>query len=336
MKPPVSVWILVARTDVPYMLQTIPHLMRACNYPFAERVLAIDTAPFTGVFPHRYNPGSQEDLKSACQKLVDLNIVDRIVEIDYSPAQVKKIYQKYFGTQQAQQILNHTHNWKGSTVYASLYCIEASATDYYLHFDADMLLHQDNSYDWISEAIQVMRSNPAIAAIRPLCGPPHPQGKAFHLRPFIKDERGFYAHKFFSMRAYLIDRKRYAQLSPIPLIWKFPPLVSRKLPAPFDKLFFQVEGRLRPNSGSIKGAIESFELMVSKKLEETSFVRADLCSTKAWTLHPSDHSAEFVKALPQLIGLIEQGEYPLDQAGHYDLRLQEWSGILNESLVALS
>ena len=71
MKTPVSLWILAARTDVPYMLQTIPHQIRACNYPFTERVLAVDTAPLTGDKRYRYDTGSQEQLESACQTLVE-------------------------------------------------------------------------------------------------------------------------------------------------------------------------------------------------------------------------------------------------------------------------
>ncbi|NEO30178.1 MAG: hypothetical protein F6K36_07000 [Symploca sp. SIO3C6] len=331
MKAPVSIWILAARTDLPYMLQTIPHLMRACNYPFTERVLAIDSAPLTGDKLRRYATGSQEELKSACQKLVDLKVIDRIAEIDYDPALIKKVYQKYFGTEQAKLMLNHTHNWKGSTIYASLYCIEASASDYYLHFDADMLLHQDQGNDWISEAIELMESIPTIVATRPLCGPPHPEGKVLYSRP-AEDPRGFYPHNSFSMRAYLVNKQRFPELSPIPLMWKYYPLLSRYLPSPLQSVFASVERKLRRQVKPIKGALESFEVTSSQRLEETSFVRADLSSTKAWTIHPPDHGPEFIKALPQLISLIEQGKFPLDQAGFYDLLLNEWSDLLNISI----
>lgn len=330
MKTPVSVWILVARTDVPYMLQTIPHLMRACNYPFVEKVLAMDTAPLTGDKRQRYKTGTQEELDAACQTLIDRGVIDKIVHIDYSPAQIKKVYQKYFGIEQAKQMGDRTHNWKGSTIYASLYCIEAAASEHYLHFDADMLLHQTPDYDWISRAIELMQSIPEIATIRPRCGPPHPEGKAFHRNTFWKDERGFYAHKFFSMRAYLVDRARFAQLSPIPLMWKHPPLLSGALPQPLQPLFAKIERKVRGTvGGPVRGAIESFEPMTSKKLETTDFVRADLSSTQAWTIHPRDHSPEFIAALPDLIPLIEQGQYPDAQAGHYDLILKEWSNLLD-------
>jgi hypothetical protein len=329
-KTPVSVWTLVARTDVPYMLQTIPHQLRSCNYPFVEKVLAVDTAPLTGDKVSRYNTGSQKDLEVACQRLVEQGVADRIVKIDYEPARVKQIYQKYFGSEQAKQMLSHTHNWKGSTVYASLYCIEESATNYFLHFDADMLLHQAPNFDWISEAINLMKSVGTIAAIRPLCGAPHPEGKLFQPNPYLKDERGFYAHKFFSMRAYLIDRQQFAKLSPIPLMWKFPPLRSRLLPPPLQNLSAKIEGKLRhKKSYPPQGAIESFEPMTSKRLQMTDFVRADLASPQAWTIHPAKHGADFIDALPKLIQLIEQGQYPPEQAGHYDLLLDAWWQLLS-------
>ncbi len=324
MKTPVSIWILVARTDVPYMLQTIPHQIKACNYPFAEKVLAVDTAPLTGDKRYRYDTGSQEQLEAACQTLVDRGVVDKIVKIDYNQALIQEIYSKYFGAEQALQMLDHTHNWKGSTVYASLYCIEKAATDYYLHFDADMLLYQNPDYDWISAAIELTESIPNIAMIRPRCGPPHPEGKAFHPNNFTEDERGFLAHKFFSMRAYLVNRNRFAQLSPIPLMWKYLPLWSRYLPEPIQTISAKVENRLRGQKGSAKGAIESFEPMTSKKLEMTDYIRADLSSIQAWTVHPAKHGAEFIQALPSLIELIEEGKYPIAQGGHYDLILDEW------------
>lgn len=332
MKTPVSIWILVARTDVPYMLQTIPHQIRSCNYPFAEKVLAVDTAPLTGDKRYRYDTGSQDELDAACQTLIDRGIIDRLVKIDYAPNLVKSIYTKYFGAQQALQMLDHTHNWKGSTVYASLYCLEAAKSDYYLHFDADMLLYQDPNYDWISEAIRLTDSIPEIAIIRPRCGPPHPEGKTFesNANNFTVDERGFYAHKFFSMRAYLIRRDRFAQLAPIPLMWKHRPLLSRYLAPSLQPLFGKLERKLRGKKGPVKGAIASFEPMTSRKLEMTDYVRADLAATEAWTIHPARHGVDFIEALPNLIQAIERGQYPLAQAGHYDLILSEWQQIITK------
>ncbi|MGD1938190.1 MAG: hypothetical protein ACFCA4_11620 [Cyanophyceae cyanobacterium] len=329
-KPPVSLWTLVARTDVPYMLETIPHQIRACNYPFVERVLAMDTAPLTGDKVKRYNTGSQEELDQACQKLIDYGWIDRIVKIDYDPKLIKQIYTKYFGPEQAPQMLDHTHNWKGSTVYASLYCIEQAKSDYYLHFDADMMLYQKPGNDWISDAIKLQDSVPEIATVRPRCGPPHPENKGFQPNPYEVDPRGFWAHKFFSMRAYFVSRERFAELSPIPLSWYHPPLASRYLPTRFlQRVGRKIENKIRGKNGPVKGAIASFEPMTSERLRNSKYVRADLDSMDAWTIHPANHSPEFINSLPRLIKLIENGEFPDDQAGYYDLKLDVWQDMLN-------
>ncbi|MEO1093289.1 MAG: hypothetical protein AAFX01_00125 [Cyanobacteria bacterium J06638_28] len=325
MPEPVSVWILAARTDLPYLAKTIPHQMRTCNYPFVERVLALDTAPLSGDKLTRYGTGSQEEVRQACQALIDAGVMDRIVEIDYDPALVDQIYEKYFGPEQAPLMRGHTHNWKGSTVYASLYCIEAAASDYYLHFDADMLLYQAPNFNWITEAIEMLKKVPTIAAIRPLCGPPQAEDKVYQNHAVKKDDRGFYAHKFFSMRAYLVDRRRFAQLSPIPLAWKHNPLWSRQLPQPLQTIGAAIERRLHNNKNlPLNGAIASFEPMTSERLEQTDYVRADLASSQAWTVHPAKHSPEFIQALPTLISLVEKGVYPPEQAGQYDLALSAW------------
>ncbi|MDB9527349.1 hypothetical protein PN498_15220 [Oscillatoria sp. CS-180] len=324
MAVPVSVWILAARTDLPYLAKTIPHQMKVCDYPFVEKVLALDTAPLSGDKLTRYGTGSQSEVREACQKLVDAGVMDRIEEIDYDPALVETIYTKYFGAEQARHMRGHTHNWKGSTVYASLYCIEQAASDCYLHFDADMLLYQAPDFNWITEAVQLLKDIPEIAAMRPLCGPPHPDGKLFQKHVYRHDSRGFYAHDVFSMRAYLVDRRQFARLSPIPLSWKYQPMWSRWLPKPLQSLSAKVERRLRKNTTSVEGAIASFEPMTSQRLQETDFFRADLSSPKAWTIHPANHSAQFIEALPQLIQFIEQGLYPQEQAGHYDLKLDAW------------
>jgi hypothetical protein len=53
-----------------------------------------------------------------------------------------------------------------------------------------------------------------------------------------------------------------------------------------------------------------------------------LPSTDAWTVHPNLRSPEFLAALPQILAKIEQGWYPPEQAGQYDLQIQPWLAAL--------
>ncbi|MCT7984623.1 hypothetical protein NG796_15090 [Laspinema sp. A4] len=43
-----SLSILAARTDLPFMMQIIFHIVRGCNFNFSDRLLALDTAPVSG------------------------------------------------------------------------------------------------------------------------------------------------------------------------------------------------------------------------------------------------------------------------------------------------
>ena len=64
--------------------------------------------------------------------------------------------------------------------------------------------------------------------------------------------------------------------------------------------------------------------MIGYRLQETGFVRADLASTRAWTLHPDERGEPFEAALPDLIARIEKGDYPAEQGGYYDLQFDLW------------
>ncbi|MBE9126915.1 MULTISPECIES: hypothetical protein [unclassified Coleofasciculus] len=61
-----------------------------------------------------------------------------------------------------------------------------------LHFDSDMLLHQQPGYSWIEEGIQLLQQHSDVMAVRPLTGPPT-QDSILHQRvPYERDPQGFY------------------------------------------------------------------------------------------------------------------------------------------------
>ncbi len=314
--PTCSLSIMVARTDIPFMMHTIPHLVRMCNFPFVQRLLVVDTAPLTGDKVNRPGVGSLEQLRAYCEELLRSGIVDKVVDIDYSAAYRHRIYQKHFGTS-----LKPTHNYKGYPILGTIFSIEELPGDYVLHFDSDMLLYQHPGYSWIEEGIKLLQKEPEVMAVRPLTGPPTHDGTLHQQVPYKQESNGFYGFKFFSSRAYLIDRKRFDSLLPLPIAWRsYKNTILNALPT-------SVKTSLNSLTG--KGMLDSWEIMVSRRLEETSSVRAVLDSPKAWTIHPKDRSEEFIKALPQIIEKIEAGWHPLEQAGYYDLVLEPWLSALS-------
>ena len=306
-----SLWILVARTDLPFMMHTIPHLVRISNFPFQEKVLAVDTAPLSGEKVNRPGVGTLGQLRECTRQLQEAGVVDRIVDINYDSQYRDRLFRKHFGSR-----IQQTHNYKGYPILGTIFTIEEAQSDYMLHFDSDMLLHQQADYSWIEEGMKVMETHPEVMSIRPLTGPPQADGNLYQTKSYQEDPDGFYRFKFFGSRAYLINRQRFDRLLPLPIIWRsYRQIILNQLP---------LEWKTTLNFFSGKGELDSWEIMVSQQLEQTEYVRATLSNPKAWTLHPKDRSPEFIEALPHIIEQIEAGEYPPEQAGHYDLISKYW------------
>ncbi len=309
--PSCSLWMFVARTDISFMMHTIPHLVKMNNFPFEEKVLVIDTAPLTGEKVNRPGVGTMEELRECTQQLLKANIVDRIVDINYDPNYRHQVYRKHFGTS-----LRCTHNYKGYPILGSIFKINECKSDYMLHFDSDMLIHQQPDYDWIKDGIELMQEFPEMMFIRPLTGPPTEDGTIYQSRPYEKEADKFYKSQFFGSRAYLVNCKHFDLLLPLPIIWRsYKQQFLNQLSVPLKNILNQITG---------KGKLDSWEIMVSKKLEQTKYFRGTLMNAKAWTLHPKDRSPAFIKALPEIIEKIEAGDYPSEQAGNYDLISDLW------------
>ncbi|MGK7894812.1 MAG: hypothetical protein AB4372_14645, partial [Xenococcus sp. (in: cyanobacteria)] len=169
--PSCSLWMFVARTDVSFMMHTIPHLVKMNNFPFEEKVLVIDTAPLTGEKVNRPGVGTMQELRECTQQLLKANIVDRIVDINYDPNYRHQVYRKHFGTS-----LRCPHTYNGYPIFGTIFKTNECKSDYMLHFDSDMLLHQQPDYDWIKDGIELMQEFPEMMFIRPLTGPPTEDG----------------------------------------------------------------------------------------------------------------------------------------------------------------
>lgn len=309
--PSCSVSILVARTDLPFMMHTIPHIFRGCNFNFTDRLLALDTAPLSGDKVNRPGIGTMSELRACCDRLIESSVVDRVMDIDYSEQYRDRVYRKHFGSP-----IRQTHNYKGYPILGTIFSIEEPKSDYLVHFDSDMLLYSEPGYSWVEEGIKLLQKHPDVMAVRPLTGPPTEDGKLYQRVPYDRDPDGFYRFKFFSSRVYLIDCKRFEKLLPLPVLWRsYKTKILNQLPVGVKTTLNYWRG---------KGKLDSWEVMVSKRLEETEYVRVVPESPKAWTVHPIDRGPEFIQALPQIIDKVEAGWYPPEQAGYYDLKLKYW------------
>ena len=293
--------ISVCRSDVYFMMHTIPHLVRMCNYPFLERVLVIDTAPLAPRYQSDSNIATIEQLRNCCAQLAADGVVDRLADIDYSEAFRRQVYQKHFGRR-----LRKTSDFRGTPILGYVYAIEDARGDYILHFDSDILLYQAPGHNWIAEALSMIQSHPDLLLLAPLPGPPSLNGRlqqgGFEYR---HDPQGVFRFKHVTSRKFLMDRRRFESmlpLKPLYILWK------RRIKALLTD----------------RSTLQHWEHMVTARMAQTTFVRADLDSPNAWTLHTPDHGAAFLEALPSIIEKVESGWYPPEQAGNYNLQLERW------------
>jgi hypothetical protein len=291
----------VAPSDVDFIMETVPHLVRQCRFPFQERVLVADVLPFFR--RQRRSAAKIRELQRCCRELVRRGIIDRVLRVDYSPGYRRSVYAKHFD----QPRMGETHNCSGGPFLAYVFAIEECDTRYLLHFDSDILLHQREGHSWIDQGIRTLEADQDVLVVCPLAGPPTRDG-VLHQRgvPYERDPRGYYRFKNFTSRKYLIDRERFAAALPMT------PQRRRAR-------------RRRLRSGLRRRAtLLNWERAVAAKIRETSFIRADLTSPDAWSLHPLDHGEQFRRHLPRIIAAVEAGRFPEEQAGHYDLDLQLW------------
>lgn len=302
-KPGCSLWIMTSRTDVGFLKNTLPHIVKICNYPFTEKVIAIDAAKPSGEKLLRPHLASLGQIRDICKAFLDNGIVDRIVDIDYSEQYRRKIYKKHFGLPH----IKATHNFKGYPILGSMFCIEECATDYIVHFDSDMLIWQKEGYDWISEGIKNIESDPALIWARAQAGP-------------ISDNADKIGRlNCFASRVYLLDRRKLEKILPLKLLWAAPGLqgrLKRKLPDFVLDIIHYITGN---------GKLDSWEKIMSRALKHKNRFGEWLNhDNNCWTLHPCDHGNRFLEILPELIQRVEKGDYPPEQLGKYDVELEAW------------
>lgn len=301
--PTCSIWFLAARTDASFMMKTIPHIIRMCNYPFSQKVLAVDTSPLSGAYTSRPCIGTLTQLQECCDNLLACGIIDMVVNVDFSREYQEKVYRKHLG-----KFIRKTHNFRGAPVLGYIFLLEEAKSDYLLHFNSDMLIYQDPEYNWVKEGIEKIRQYPEIACVTPLSGPPTEDG-SLHQQPvsYVRDRRGFYRLKEFTSRKFLVDVKRFEKLLPLQVLWKTRENYSNS-----------------PHTVAY-GELDRWEKMVSARLRETPYFRIDIDTCSAWALHSSqNHDHTFIENLPRIIDRVESGWYPPGQAGHYNILSELW------------
>jgi hypothetical protein len=255
-----------------------------------------DIAPLSGNFRSRPQPGSIEELLQVGKDLISNDVIDRVETVNYSARHRSKVVTTHFG-----EMVPYDHDARGSPILSYVFSIEQAESPYLLNTDCDMLLYQHPDHSWIDAGIELLRENVDIICVMPRPGPPRDDGCLCQPVPYVRDDAGYFRFDLFSSRLFLIDVKRFKSLLPL-------------------KVHTVSHDRAKEGSSNLA----NWEAMVTCRMRECGYARADLDVATAWTLHPVDRGTRFNSALPAIIRKLQSGSYPTDQAGHYDLILNLW------------
>ncbi len=308
--PDCELSILVARPDTSFMNQTVRHLVRACNYPFKRKVITADTAPLGGAYRTRTDLAPMSAFHERCDQLIADRVMDEKMTINYDEEFQRQVYIKHFGS-----AFEMTHDHRSCPILGTLSYIEQATSPYMVHFDSDMLLYQHLEFNWIKRGIELMQSDERIICVLPRSGPPSMDGTMHQLVDYIHNPEGFFEFKYFTSRVFLIDVQRFQALLPLT------PQFLKQAPAPARRFTGEIKIMI---TAMVEPKFEPWESMVTARIKDDCYVRADLDDCRAWTLHAVDHGPDFIAKLPGIIQNVESGIYPSEQAGHYDLDLSCW------------
>jgi hypothetical protein len=266
----------------------------------------IDTKKASGVLGTSLPQTNLDKLNFKLQTLKKKNHFV-ITENCYDPKLVKQVNKLHFG-----RGYSETHCFRGYPIYGSFKQFTDSEAKYILHLDCDMIFYEAPGFSWIQEGMRIMEENEDILCVLPRGGPPTKDGSLHQgTTEYQTDKkRELFLFKNFTSRHYLIHKQRFMSLLPLKPLWLSwrEPIKSRVLG---------------------KGKMLCWESMVGEALENSNLWRADLMTDQAWSIHPGDRSAEFYKLLPKIIKSVSRNDFPDEQRGHFDLRLDDWNAYLN-------
>ncbi|QYM80481.1 hypothetical protein K0B96_07705 [Horticoccus luteus] len=300
--------------DAAYAELTVPALL-AAHPNVADRLLVVDLCKpqRTGIVdPARRYPEPAFSQRAAHVAALALRWqaegkVDRVSYLHPNDPLFLKISRTYL-----RPWVKETHDYGGCALMSYLAAFELCTTRWLLHYDADMLLHQQPGFDWAAEACAAIGDNGSIVAAIPRPSPPpleEVDAPSFQERLEMRPHAAGWLTTWFSTRCYLFDTQALRPL----------------LPLLQGRIFWEVLAAKILQ----RGYPRSPEIMLFRRMQAARCSRLTLRDRRAWLLHPVQKGPAFVAALPALQKAIAAGQSPNAQRGRQDLDLNLWRNLLS-------
>lgn len=309
----ITLQINLSPGDVAYAHLTVPALL-AAHPTVAERLLVVDCCrpqKTRIVSPEERFPADSfrervATVRSLAQQWLLEKRVDRVEFLEPGSAHFSHLARRY-----CRPWMRETHDYGGCAFMAYWAAFEFTQTRFLLHYDADMVLHQANAYDWSAYAQRHLERSDTLIAASPRTSPPGfdiggtPDAPTRHEgRPFAAIPGGW-ANDWFSTRCFLFDRVKLEQTLP---------LVQGK--EAWIAAIKRIAGRAYPPAP---------EIVLFRHLAPRGFRRLNLGSRDAWLLHPTRKPAEYLRLLPSILAEVKAGRVPDDQRGNSEIDVPAWT-----------
>jgi len=161
--------INLAPTDLPHLIQILPHQCRQFGGQVDEILLTLDLHRSHG----RFGTGWRERLPGFLDFVQEQSAVHpkiRVHEVDYSRNAVTTISEQFFGGE-----LIPPKDWNGGPFYSYFSGFANARYNYIFHIDSDMMFG-GGSQIWIAEAKKLMEVRPEVMVCNPHPDPQRPMG----------------------------------------------------------------------------------------------------------------------------------------------------------------
>jgi hypothetical protein len=309
----VTLQINLCAGDAAYAELTVPALVRA-HPGVIHRLAVVDCCrpQRTNLFdPERRMPEGEFNprlsrIRSLAEEFKGAGLFDEITYLEPGDDRFLRLAAHY-----CRPWMKQTHDSGGCGYMAYWAAIDLPSTRFVLHYDADMLVHQDPGFSWVDEALAYWPLYAQLISAVPRMSPPGfttipaDDGPSCHEGRPREAVRGGWLNDWFSTRCFLLDRTRLAPLLPL-----ISPLWS-------------IEFRLRRLLD--RGYPPPPELVLFRSLGNRGWRCLNLASECAWLLHPARKDQEYLRLLPGILASVAAGRIPAAQRGFIDLQLDAWS-----------
>jgi hypothetical protein len=293
---PVSLQIALTPADLPDVRLLLPHQLRVWGGQVDEILCLVDVPPRLAAS----DPARLETVSEFLEgwRHSSPHLTWRLV--DYSPETVRRVEQVFYGGQKVP-----IHDYRNRPIYTYLYLLLATTHDLVLHLDCDMMFG-GASQTWVAEALEWLSRRPDVVACKPFPGPPRADGRPLsQRRPPVRELETPFAYRFstFTYRVFLLDRRVFTErLAPLRDEWP-----------PWPSALRALLRRRRPHA--------LLEQVIATAMQRHGQWRMDFLGRGPgmWSLHPRYRTPRYRRVLPELIQMVEAGNVPDAQRGHYDL-----------------